>query len=93
MEGDPSKKYSLLWSYSVDLRRASSENTCNLELETISPNLEPRFGSKRAIRNACGPCHLKHKYVGKLVIAVGRDPNDQYLTLAFVVVEVENTDS
>lgn len=41
VEGDSSKKYSLFWSYSAELRRASSENTCKLELETISPNLEP----------------------------------------------------
>jgi hypothetical protein len=55
-------------------------------------------GCKRAI-NACRPfigldgCHLKNKYGGILLIAVGRDPNDQYLPLAFVVMETESKDT
>ena len=50
-------------------------------------------GSKLAFKKSCRPiigldgCHLKSKYGGQ--IAVGRDPNDQYLPLAFVVVENE----
>jgi len=45
---------------------------------------------------ACRPfvgvdgCHLKTKYDGQLLLVVGRDPNDQYFSLAFGVVEVES---
>lgn len=48
---------------------------------------------------ACRPficldgCHLKNKYGGILLIVVGRGPNDQYLPIAFGVVENETNDS
>jgi hypothetical protein len=107
MEGDASKQYSLLWSYSAELRRVSPGNTCKLEIDRPGPGLQPRFGRyyvcfegcKTTIKNACRPfigldgCHLKNQYGGILLIAVGRGPNDQYLPLAFAVVETESKDS
>ena len=48
---------------------------------------------------ACRPfigvdgCHLKNKYGGQLLIAVGRDPNDQYLPIAFAVAETESKET
>jgi len=38
-------------------------------------------------------CFLKGYYGGQLLVAIGRDPNDQMLTIAFVVVEGETNDS
>ncbi|XP_014522359.1 uncharacterized protein LOC106778870 [Vigna radiata var. radiata] len=38
-------------------------------------------------------CFLKGLYKGKLLTAIGRDPNDQILPLAYAIVEVENKDS
>ena len=38
-------------------------------------------------------CHLKNKFGGKLLIAIGRDPNDQYLPIEFVVMENETKDT
>jgi len=107
VEGDSSKQYSLLWSYSAELRRASNGNNCMLDIETPGLILQPRFGRyyicfdgcKKAINNACRPfigldgCHLKNQYGGILLIVVGIDPNDQYLPLAFGVVETESKDS
>ena len=107
VEGESSKQYSLLWSYSEELRRACRGNKCKLELDRPGPGLKPRFGRfyvcfdgcKKAIKNSCRPfigldgCHLKNKYGGQLLIAVGRDPNDQYLPLAFAVVESETKDT
>ncbi|XP_058776094.1 uncharacterized protein LOC131650398 [Vicia villosa] len=107
VEGDSSKQYSLLWSYEAELRRASPGNTFKMNIQTPGPGLLPRFercylcfdGTKKALKLACRPfigldeCHLKHKYGGILLIAVGRDPNDQYLPLAFGVVETESKDT
>ncbi|XP_058724923.1 uncharacterized protein LOC131596316 [Vicia villosa] len=107
VEGDSSKQYSLLWSYGAELRRASSGNTFKLNTMTPAPGLQPRFercymcfdGCKKALIKACRPfigldgCHLKNKYGGILLIAVGRDPNDQYLPIAFAVVETESKDT
>jgi hypothetical protein len=61
VEGDSSKQYSLLWSYSAELKRASSGNTCKLSIESPGPGLQPRFsryymcldGCKKAIKNGC----------------------------------------
>jgi hypothetical protein len=56
-------------------------------------------GCKKGFTYGCRPfigvdgCHLKTKYGGQLLIAVGRDPNDQYFPLAFGVVENETKES
>ncbi|XP_058784220.1 uncharacterized protein LOC131658989 [Vicia villosa] len=107
VEGDPSKQFSLLWSYGAELRWASAGNTFKVNTTTLAPGLKSRFercyicfdGTKKALTKACRPfidldgCHLNHKYAGILVIAVGRDPNDQYLPIAFGGVESETKDS
>jgi len=52
-------------------------------------------GCQKGFINGCRPligvdgCHLKNSYGGQLLVAIGRDPNDQYLPLASVVVENE----
>ncbi|XP_014511388.1 uncharacterized protein LOC106770077 [Vigna radiata var. radiata] len=38
-------------------------------------------------------CHLKTSYGGQLLVAIGRDPNDQYFPLAFAMVENECKDT
>lgn len=38
-------------------------------------------------------CHLKTKYGSQLLVVVGKDPNDQYFPLAFVIVEMETKES
>ena len=73
------------------------------------PSIEvlPRFGSfylcledpKTAFEKACRPligvngCHLKLNSGGQLLIIVGKDPNDQYMPIAFVVVEIETKET
>ena len=37
-------------------------------------------------------CHLKNKLGGQLIIAVCRDPNEEYFPLAYVVIEAEIKD-
>ncbi|XP_058752080.1 uncharacterized protein LOC131625205 [Vicia villosa] len=107
VEGDSSQQFNLLWSYGAELRRASPGNTFKLNTTCAGEGLNPRFekcymcfdGTKMALKKACRPfigldgCHLKHKYGGILLIAVGRDPNDQYLPIAFAVVENESKDT
>ena len=38
-------------------------------------------------------CHLKTKSGGQLIIAVARDPNEEYFPFAYAVVEAETKDS
>ncbi|XP_058764112.1 uncharacterized protein LOC131637534 [Vicia villosa] len=103
VEGDSAKQYSMLWSYGAELRRACIGNTFKLNISGLPPKFERCYmcfdGTKRAFKNGCRPfigldgCHLKNKYGGILLIAVSRDANDQYLPLAFGVVETECRDS
>jgi hypothetical protein len=96
-----------LWRYSEELRRVNEGNTCKINVNRIGSTIVPRFGSfyfsldgiKKGFVTACRPfigvdgCHLKTKYGGTLLIAVGRDPNDQYFPLAFGVCETETKES
>ncbi|XP_058734254.1 uncharacterized protein LOC131605982 [Vicia villosa] len=107
VEGDSSKQFNLLWSYGAELRRASPGNTFKHNTTCSGEGLNPRFercymcfdGTKMTLKKACrlfiglDGCHLKHKYGLILLIAVGRDPNDQYLQIAFGVVENESKDT
>uniref|UniRef100_A0A453QI27 MULE transposase domain-containing protein n=1 Tax=Aegilops tauschii subsp. strangulata TaxID=200361 RepID=A0A453QI27_AEGTS len=55
--------------------------------------------SKRGFLKACRPiifldgCHIKTRYKGNLLIAVGIDPNDCIFPIAFGLCEVESTHS
>jgi hypothetical protein len=107
IEGDAAKQYNLLWKYSAELQRVNRGNTCKINMERLGPQLQPRFSSfyfsfdgiKKGFTTACRPfigvdgCHLKTKYGGILLIAVARDPNDQYYPLAFGVCETETKES
>lgn len=91
VEGDATKQYTMLWAYSAELRRANARNTCKINVYMPSLLLQPRFDKFYMCLDACKKgfticrhfigvdgCHLKNKYGGCLLIAVGRDPNDQY---------------
>jgi dimeric dUTPase (all-alpha-NTP-PPase superfamily) len=107
IEGDARKQYTLLWRYAAELQRVSKGNRCKINVERLSLNVQPRFsrfyfcfdGCKQGFLSSCRPfigvdgCHLKTQYGGILLVAVGRDANDQYFPLAFGVVENETTDS
>ena len=56
-------------------------------------------GCKKGFMVGCRPiigldaCHLKTKSGGQLITAVARDPNEEYFSLAYAVVEAETKDS
>ncbi|XP_058783323.1 uncharacterized protein LOC131658000 [Vicia villosa] len=107
VEGDSSKQFSMLWSYGAELKKASAGYTFKINTVALAPGLRPRFercylcfdGTKKALTKTCRPfigldgCHLKHRYGGIMLIAVGRDPNDQYLPVAFAVVKSDTKDT
>ncbi|KAK2446568.1 hypothetical protein QL285_017358 [Trifolium repens] len=107
IEGDSDKQYALLRRYGDELKRVCKQNTVKIGVERPIGSLHPRFasfyfcfdGCKKGFNNGCRPfigvdgCHLKTKYGGQLLIAVGRDPNDQYFPLAFGIVETETKES
>jgi len=107
IDGDAARQYANLWRYATKINRALEKNTVKINVERVGPTIQPRFGSfyfcfegcKQGFLNGCRPfigvdgCHLKTQYGGQLLIAVGRDANDQYYPLAFGIVEVENKKS
>ncbi|KAK2395024.1 hypothetical protein QL285_056790 [Trifolium repens] len=107
IEGDADRQYGMLRRYAEELFRVSKRNTVKIGVDRPIPSIHPRFssfyfcfeGCKKGFTNGCRPfigvdgCHLKTKYGGQLLIAVGRDPNDQYFPLAFGVVENETKES
>ncbi|XP_058751316.1 uncharacterized protein LOC131624382 [Vicia villosa] len=106
-EGDAYRQYANLRRYATELHRVNPGNTVSITVNIPSPSIQPRFGSfyfcfdgcRKGFTNGCKPfvgvdrCHLKTKYGGQLLIAVGRDPNDQYFPLAFGVVETETKET
>ncbi|WVZ06131.1 hypothetical protein V8G54_019477 [Vigna mungo] len=100
--GDGERQYARLYDYVGEYLRVKC-GTFKIKGNQPQPSLPPRFGSfymcldgcKQGFLGSCKPFigvngfHLKTTYGGQLLVAVGRDPNDQYFPLAFVVVENE----
>lgn len=100
--GDEIGQYNLLWDYANEVRRSNPGSTFFLSVDN-----EGRFSKcyfsfdacKRGFLVGCGPliclygCHIKTKFGGQLVTAVGMDPNNCIYPVAFAVVEVEDTTS
>ncbi|XP_014499233.1 uncharacterized protein LOC106760293 [Vigna radiata var. radiata] len=99
---DGERQYGHLYDYVAELLRVKA-GTFKIKVNRPQPTLPPRFrsfymcleGCKEGFLGSYRPfigvdgCHLKTSYGGQLLVAVARDPNDQYFPLAFAVVENE----
>ena len=100
--GDEEGQYNMLWDYGNELRRSNPGSSFFVALDS-----QARFNKaymcldacKRGFLQGCRPmifldgCHIKTRYRGQLLTAVGIDPNDCIFPIAVVVVEVEDKPS
>ena len=98
--GDEEGQYKLLWNYANEVRRSNPGSSFYVSLDENA-----RFNKlymcldacKRGFLLGCRPvifldgCHIKTRYRGQLLAAVGVDPNNCIFPIAIVVVEVEDT--
>lgn len=107
MEGDFVEQYAKLWDYCEEVKRTNLGSSLLLLVDRQTKDLEPMFlrmymclhGVKTGFLVGCRPvigldgCFLKSPFGGILLVAIAKDPNDQYFPLVVAVVECENKDS
>ena len=104
LHGSYQEQYKRIYEYANELMRANPGSTVKVKVEDMNglkvfkrfyvclKACKDSFISCKSIIALDG-CFLKGFYGGELLTAVGRDPNDQMLPLAYVVVEVECKES
>ncbi|KAI5437293.1 hypothetical protein KIW84_023419 [Lathyrus oleraceus] len=107
IKGDAARQYAFIWRYAAELKRVCVGNTLKINVDRPNPSIQQRFGffyfffygCKRGFtkgyRSFVGvdDYHLKTSYAGQLLIVVGMEPNDQYFSLTFGVVETKTKES
>ncbi|KAK8598303.1 hypothetical protein V6N13_094276 [Hibiscus sabdariffa] len=103
INGNYKYEFKRLFDYVNALRRADTDGTIDLLVERPTPNHRPRFrrfyvyfsDMKMGFRECCRPfvsldgCFLKGMLEGALLVAVGRDANNQMYPIAWALVESE----
>ncbi|XP_056697778.1 uncharacterized protein [Spinacia oleracea] len=99
--GEYREQYGLLHRYALEIFKANSNNTVVLKLD--NGEFQRVYFCFEALRKGflagCRPfisldgCFLKGPFGGQLLVAVGRNGNNQMFPIAWAVVEVESGDS
>ncbi|XP_020985320.1 uncharacterized protein LOC107462923 [Arachis duranensis] len=107
VHGRAIQQYAKLRDYCAEILRANPGSSLSILVDRPSITHQPRFmrmymcldAVKKGFLAGCRPiigmdgCHLKGDHGQQLLVAVGRDPNDNYFSIAVAVVEAETKDS
>ncbi|XP_074291481.1 uncharacterized protein LOC141618282 [Silene latifolia] len=97
--GEYREQYLLLHRYAAEILKTYSDNTVKFSLDNgVFQRVYICFSSlKLGFLAGCRPfisldgCFLKGPFGGQLLVAVGRDGNNQMFSIAWAVVKLENT--
>ncbi|XP_011079201.1 uncharacterized protein LOC105162779 [Sesamum indicum] len=105
IRGDDRKQYKLLWDYCETVRNCNPGSKRILKKpENSDPLIFDRMyfslhALKKRFMEGCRPiigldgCFLKTVYGGQLLVAMGRDENNNMFPITMVVTQVENKDT
>ncbi|XVF34154.1 hypothetical protein REPUB_Repub18cG0034000 [Reevesia pubescens] len=99
------EEFGYLWSYAKTIKETNKGSTLKMKVHIPLPNAQPIFqryyiclnALKTGLENGCrhflrlDGCFLKSLTKGELLVAVGRDGNNQMFPVAWALVEVECT--
>ena len=106
-EGFEVVQYTKLWDYAEMIMTTNPGSCVKIECEVTQEGESPRFkriylryhAQKVGFLAGCRPitrldaCHLKGMYGGQLIVATGRDGNDNMFPIAIAIVEQETIES
>ncbi|KAL4286054.1 hypothetical protein AHAS_Ahas19G0047800 [Arachis hypogaea] len=101
------QQYVKLRDYCAEILRANPGSSLSILVDRPSLMYQPRFmrmymcldAIKKGFLAGCRPiigvdgCHLKGDHGQQLLVAVGRDPNDNYFPIVVAAIEAETKDS
>ncbi|XP_014494997.1 uncharacterized protein LOC106756913 [Vigna radiata var. radiata] len=104
VEGSFQKQFTRIYDYAHELLKSNPGSTVIIKADSESGEtiFQRFYVCLKACKNSfasCRPfigldgCFLKGKYKGEILTAVGRDPNEQMLPIAYAIVEVENKET
>ena len=101
IHGVEEKQYERLWDYATAIRKWNVGST--VKIQTVNNVFERMYvcldACKRGFLAGCRPligidgCHLKGTTGGQLLVAVGKDGNDNIFPIAYAIVEIKNKSS
>ncbi|GMI68820.1 hypothetical protein like AT5G15685 [Hibiscus trionum] len=107
LAGNCREEFAKLWDYADELRTQNPGSTIRMAVNRVSDTSPPHFKRfyvcfdtvKRGWKEGCRPiigldgCFLKGPFKGVMLLAIGRDGNDQMYPIVWAVVENESTHS